>query len=690
MSEDKLAKLGAARLARVTEPADADDSFRALLESAPDAIVIAGPDGRITLVNAQTEKLFGYARAELLGNTVEMLVPARLRGQHSEHRGAYFTSPRERPMHSGLELSGRRKDGAEFPVEISLSPLETAQGTIVFSAIRDITERKRAEEEVTRARGVRDLALEAARSRSDFLASMSHEIRTPLAGIIGAGELLSLSDLTPEQRRQTEIIRSSGDLLLTTVNDILDFSKLAAGRVVLEKLDFDLVELTESLIDSFAAAARAKGIELALYVDVNMPSGLRGDPSRLRQILNNLLSNAIKFTQQGEVMVRANRVEDTAGDVLVRFEVIDTGIGIPLAMQGCLFQPFVQAERSTSRRFGGTGLGLVIAAGLVDQMRGEIGFESTPAKGSNFHFTARLEKGLEIVRPWMTATASSCLNSVRALIVTDSPASRQVISEYLSSWGIENVAVGSGAEARDILKPARAGDGKQIVVLIDEQISGVGALGLARAIKRHPDIKHGKVIMLSAQSAASNATEVGDAWITKPVRPSHLFSCLLQLCRNADSVNTSIIAPAPPSPIDNHPPHWRKAVRVLLVDDNLVNRTMGAQQLSVLGYTAEIADGAQRGLEVISSRRPDIVLMDCEMPEMDGYQAVAEIRRREGNTRHTVVVALTAHAAQRDRARCLDAGMDDYLSKPVKLKSLAEMLDTWARGKLDHILTSRQ
>ena len=200
--------------------------------------------------------------------------------------------------------------------------------------------------------------------------------------------------MTPEQRRQTEIIRSSGELLLTIVNDILDFSKLAAGRVVLEKLDFDLVELTENLIDSFAAAARAKGIELALHVDVNMPTGLRGDPSRLRQILNNLVSNAIKFTQQGEVIVRASRVEDTADDVLVRFEVVDTGIGIPSETQGRLFQPFVQAEGSTSRRFGGTGLGLVIAARLVEQMGGEIGFESAPGKGSNFHFTARLEKGL--------------------------------------------------------------------------------------------------------------------------------------------------------------------------------------------------------------------------------------------------------------------------------------------------------
>jgi signal transduction histidine kinase len=422
--------------------------------------------------------------------------------------------------------------------------------------------RKRAEEEANRARDrVRDLALETARLRSDFLASMSHEIRTPLAGIIGTGELLSLSDLTPEQRHQTEIIRSSGELLLTVVNDILDFSKLSAGQVVLEKLDFDLVELTASVVDSFAAVAHAKGIEIALDVDVNMPTALRGDPSRMRQILNNLVSNAIKFTQQGEVMVRVSGVEEADNDVLVRFEVTDTGIGITSEAQGRLFQPFVQAEVSTSRRFGGTGLGLVIAAKLINQMGGEIGFESAPGKGSNFHFTARLNKGLKIFRPLMTEAASSCLSG------------------------------------------------------------------------------------------------------------------------NAEPIGAKTINAAPSSPVADDQPQWRKAVRVLLVDDNSVNRTIGAKQLSVLGYTAEVVDGARRGLEVVQSGRSDIVLMDCEMPEMDGYQAVAEIRRREGTSRHTVVIALTAHVTEEERRKCLDAGMDDYLSKPVKLQTLGKMLDGWVQHK---------
>ncbi|MGA3229033.1 MAG: response regulator [Candidatus Binatus sp.] len=666
----------------------AEARYRSLVDRLPVGLYRISTGGDILEFNPALIDMLGFQD----GDTLKRADVAEL-WLHAEERARFEAVIEKEGVVKNFEMEMRRRDGSIIWCEQSARAVYDAAGKVGHyeGVLVDITSRKRAEQEANRARDqVRDLALEAARLRSDFLASMSHEIRTPLSGIIGTGELLSRSALTPEQRRQTEIIRSSGELLLTTVNDILDFSKLAAGRVVLEKLDFDLVELTESLVDSFAATARAKGIELALHADIHMPTGLRGDPNRLRQILNNLVSNAIKFTQQGEVIVRANRVEDTADDVLVRFEVVDTGIGIASETQGRLFQPFVQAEGSTSRRFGGTGLGLVIAARLAEQMGGEIGFESAPGKGSNFHFTARLEKGLEIVRPWMTAAATSCFSGMRVLIVNDSPATRQVISEYLSSWGIENVAVGSGAEAMDLLKLARPGDEKQIVVLIDEQISGVSALGLARAIKQHSDIKHNKVIMFSAESAAKNTTEVADAWITKPVRPSHLFSGLLELCKNTDGVGTKTIAAAPPSPIDNQPPQWRKAVRVLLVDDNLVNRTIGAQQLSVLGYTAEIADGARPGLELVSSRRPDIVLMDCEMPEMDGYEAVAEIRRREGDTRHTVVIALTAHATEGDRARCLNAGMDDYLSKPVKLKSLAEMLDTWVRGKLNHILTSEQ
>jgi CheY-like chemotaxis protein len=554
----------------------------------------------------------------------------------------------------------------------------------------DITGRKRAEEEANRARdSARDLQ-EMARLRSDFLATISHEIRTPLAGIIGTGELLSRTDLIAEQRRMIEIIRSSGELLLTIVNDILDFSKIAAGKIVLEQLDFDVVELTENLIDSFGAATRAKGIELALYVDLNMTTGLLGDQSRLRQALNNLIANAIKFTEHGEVTVRVGRAEETAGDMLVRFEIADTGIGIDLAAQGRLFQPFVQAEDSTHRRFGGTGLGLVIASKLIEQMGGEIGLESAPGKGSTFHFTVRLEKGAPIVRPWMSASAVSCFKGMHAIVVNDSPASRQVIADYLSSWGVKSVVAGSRATALEMLKREPAGDETQIVALIDEQTSDMGARGLARAIKDHCGNGRCRVIVFSAEDSARVITDGVDAWITKPVRPSQLFSCLLELCGDTDRVPTEQ-ATAPPLEAAGDEPHeWRKAVRVLLVDDNIVNRTIGAKQLSALGYTGEIVESAKHGLEIISNEGPDIVLMDCEMPEMDGFQAVAAIRQREGSARHTVVIAITAHAGEGNRARCLEAGMDDYLSKPVKLLALAEMLDTWARADPGSIESARE
>jgi two-component system, sensor histidine kinase and response regulator len=653
----------------------AEARYHSLVDRVPVGLFRVSPERRIIEANPALIEMLGFRDGESLKRADVAGLWLR-----PEELARFRAAIAREGVVQNFEMEILRPDTSVIWCEQSARAVCDAAGNVEHyeGVLVDINSRKLAQEETNRARDrVRDLALETARLRSEFLASMSHEIRTPLVGIIGTGELLSHSDLTREQRRLTEIIRSSGELLLTVVNDILDFSKLTAGRVVLEKLDFDLVELTENLIDSFAVAARAKGIELALHVDANLPTGLKGDQSRLRQVLNNLVANAIKFTERGDVIVRAKRVEDTGDDVMVRFEVVDTGIGIPYEMQGRLFQPFVQAEGSTSRRFGGTGLGLVIAAKLIEQMGGEIGFESEPGQGSNFHFTARIEKGTEIVRPWMASTAVSCFNGIRAIVITDSPASRRVISEYLSSWGSENAAVGSGAEALEMLKLEPAGHQKQIVALIDEQTPDMGALRLARAIKEQCGAEHCKVIMFTGETGGRSASGAVDAWITKPLRPSHLFSCLLELFGDTDRAGIGTVATAPRNPNANE--QWRKALRVLLVDDNLVNRTIGAKQLSALGYAVETADGARQGLEIVSKGSSDLVLMDCEMPEMDGYEAVAEIRRREGSTRHTVVIALTAHATVDDRARCLDAGMDDYLSKPVKLQALAEMLETWLR-----------
>jgi PAS domain S-box-containing protein len=522
----------------------AEERYRNLVERVPVGLFAISPEGEVLESNPALFEMLGYPA----GNNPKHLNIADSWMRPAE-RARLVDIIRKDGVAKNFEMELRRPDGSVIWCSQSARAVYDSAGEVAYyeGVLVDIDSRKRAEDEANRARDkVRDLALETAQLRADFMASMSHEIRTPLTGIISTAELLSQFGLDQDQSRLTDIIRSSGELLLTIVNDILDFSKLAAGRLELEKLDFDLVKLAKITVDSFAATARAKGIDLALEMDTAVPVRVRADQSRLRQVLSNLLANAIKFTNQGKVMVKVSRVEGSADDVLVRFEVIDTGIGVPIAAQRRLFQPFVQADGSTHRRFGGTGLGLVIAAKLTDQMGGEIGFESEPGTGSNFHFTVRLEKAAE----------------------TETAVVRQ-----------------------------RGPDGAQ-----------------------------------------------------------HL--------------------------------QWRKDVRVLLVDDNLVNRTVGARQLCALGYTTELADGANRALAILSSRRFDIVLMDCEMPEMDGYQAAAEIRRREGSTRHTVVIALSAHAMEGARERCLGAGMDDYLSKPVTLKGLADKIDSWARPKGSEISTS--
>ncbi|HKO25727.1 MAG TPA: PAS domain S-box protein, partial [Chloroflexota bacterium] len=385
----------------ITERERAETALRAseertgaILDATPDATVIVDGDGHIVRVNAQAERLFGYTREELLGLPVELLLPERFRRAHMQHRASYQAAPHPRPMGVNLDLYAWRKDGSEVPVEISLSPLETAEGTLVISSIRDISVRKQAEQALEQSnqdleRANTELA-RASRVKSEFLATMSHEIRTPMNGVIGMTGLLLDTSLTPEQREYAETVRSSGEALLAIINDILDFSKIEAGRLTLEMTDCDVRSTVEEVVDLFATQARAKGLELASLVHQNVPSVLRGDPSRLRQVLTNLVANALKFTEQGDVVVRAALLEETDQAVVVRFAVTDTGIGIAPEQQTHLFHPFSQADSSTTRKYGGTGLGLAISKRLVELMDGEIGVESAPGQGSTFWFTLPL------------------------------------------------------------------------------------------------------------------------------------------------------------------------------------------------------------------------------------------------------------------------------------------------------------
>jgi PAS domain S-box-containing protein len=525
---------------------------RALLASVasfvPDAVLSLSPEGRITSWNPGAERLFGYRAAEVIGQSPEAAIPADRQGERERLAEILATG---QPIEN-LETRRLRKDGTLVDLLVSASPIRTLPGRIDGYAViaRDNTERKRLHEELRHAR---DLAVEAAQTRAEFLANMSHEIRTPLNAIIGMAELLQLTDLSREQRERAAVIESSSKLLLAIVNDILDFTKLSAGRVVLEKILFDLRELAKTTVDAFADAAAQKGIALELHLGAELPPRIKGDPNRLQQILNNLISNAIKFTSDGSVSVRIDPITDATHQRAIRFRIADTGIGIAHDVQARLFEPFVQAESSTARRYGGTGLGLVISAQLARQMGGEIDLESEPGKGSTFSFTARFEEA---------------------------------------------------SEADELNK----------------QVSAAAA----------------------SATASLDGVSVAD--------------------RNGYEHH----APSP-------------EFHVLVVEDNPVNRELAAEQLRVLGYRSDIVGDARSALDALAQQPYHLVLMDCELPVMDGYEATREIRRLEAGQRRTIIVAMTAHATREQRERCLAAGMDDYLSKPVRLQTLAATLDAWSR-----------
>jgi PAS domain S-box-containing protein len=657
---------------------DSEERFRSIVETTEDWIWWIDVEGCVLYANPAVEDIIGYPPEQLLGTRI-------LRHLHEEQRETVEASLSQLVTQKGtwrnLVMRWRHKDGSDRYTQSSAVPILNESGDLIGyrGSDHDITLLKRYEQNLEEAKHKAEAASQA---KSEFLANMSHEIRTPMNGVIGLTSLVLNTELSAQQREYLELMKSSADSLLRLLNDILDFSKMEARKLELEPIEFDVREAVGNTLKTFAASASERQIELTCHVAPTVPAVLVGDPGRLAQIIVNLTGNALKFTRQGEVVVRLEAEPQAGNSTLLHISVADTGIGMTGEQQATIFHAFQQADSSTTRQFGGTGLGLSIVSQLVGLMDGSIRVESALGTGTTFHVAVRL--GVPERQP-LTAAAQQplALKNMPVLVVDDNRSNRLILAEILISWGLRPALAAGGQQALEEMRQHAARGTPFPLVLLDTGMPEFDGFDLVRAIQAAPELNSAIVMMLSSSDFSSEIARCDALGVTrfvrKPVKQSELFDAI---------VSAANIAPgATAGPSDDGallPSSPGRKLNVLVAEDHPVNQVLIAAILNGRGHSFSIANN---GLEVLRllDRTPgehppfDVVLMDGQMPEMDGYQATAEIRRRErGTGRHLRIIAVTANAMKDDRDKCMAAGMDDYVSKPIDADQLLERLESAA------------